>query len=322
MIPLAILSVCLSVGFSQGPAKWPLVPNSLFAINGVATGSAMLQHVQVSLQTTAPSPEKVAKNEPADPTTSNIALPNDSSAWKSLQILFTTTTDGTLAKFGGLSLAVKNGHLWYLKESSQLDIGALRPDGLNDIQFVKHYDSVLASINGERALQTVTPTGPLLPLQVGMDSWKGAIIGVCGYSRELTEDEIVANLHAGQSMAKALNADTKTVTINAELGALTPVPELDRIAPYRTALVAEEYTITSIQSGRMSALKPGMKIRVFRFGLIAGKKTDVANAKTGDKAQMVIQPLSSDPKFEKEFQVDNLDGDISALYFVDVTPTK
>ena len=247
-------------------------------------------------------------------------LPENAPSWKSLEILFTGAADGTLATFGGVTVVVKNGRIGYRKDSGILDIGPLRADGINDVQWIKHLDSYLVSVNGEKQIQTVTPTAPVLPVEVGPDGWKAGIIGVCGYARALTDDEVVANQKAGFTFAKSLNADTKTVTIHAELGAFTPVPELDRIAPYRSALVAEEYTILSISSGRMSALKPGMKIRVFRWGLLAAKKTDVAGIKTGDKADMVIQPLSADPKFEKEFQVDTLDGDISALYFVDVTP--
>ncbi len=65
-----------------------------------------------------------------------------------------------------------------------------------------------------------------------------------------------------------------------------------------------------------------MKVRVFRWGIRAGEKTALQNAKVGDHAKMVLQPYDSDPKFEREFQVDTLDQDISALVFVDVTPQK
>ena len=303
MTTLTVLAACI-VGFvPQGSAststlKWPLVPDPLFALNGTASETP-LQHVQISIKTDG------IKEDPksSDKDAASLILPLGSPAFKSLQLLFMSTADGTLAKFGGISLVVKTGHIWFAKDGNQVDIAPLKADGLNDVQVVKHVDSLIAYINGEHSVQTMMPTAPLLPLQVGLDTWKGTILG-------------------GQGIAKSLTADTKTVTVNAELGAFTPVPELERIAPYRSALVAEEYTITSITSGRMSAIKPGLKIRVFRWGLLAGKKTDVASIKTGDKAQLVIQPLSADPKYEKEFQVDTLDGDISAVYFVDVTPAK
>ena len=299
---------------------WPLVPDSLFAINGIVNGAAQLQHVSVALRADSTPLDKVASDK--DVTSTTLALPSSTPIWRSLEILFTSTADGTLAKFGGISIVVKSGHIWFSHDGGLLDIAPIKVDSLNDIQLVKQYDSLLAYVNGERANQTITPPAPLLPLQVGLETWKGTIIGVCGYYKVLSGDEVIGNLHAGQVMSKALYADTKTVTVDAELGAMTAVPELSQIAPYRSALVAEEYTILNIAAGRMSALKTGMKIRIFRWGLKGGDKTDVAKIKTGDKATMTIQPLSADPKYEKEFQVDTLDGDISALYFVDITPAK
>lgn len=314
---LMVLRLSYQSSASSDP-KWPILPDPQFVVNGINQDGGTAQRVVIGLKALA-EPETKVQSTSIIPTTTKI-LPEPSVPWKSLEILFTGSADGTLATFGGVTVLVKNGHLGYKKDSGFLDVGPLRSDGLNDVQWVKHLDSYLVSINGEKQNQTVTPDSSTLPIQIGPDGWKAGIVGVCGYSRTLTDDEVVANQKAGFAFAKSLNADTKTVTVHAELGAFTVVPELDRIAPYRSALVAEEYTILTITNGRMSALKPGMKVRVFRWGLLAGKKTDVANLKSGDKADFVIQPLGADPKYEKEFQVDTLDGDISALYFVDVTP--
>lgn len=322
MISFTLAASLVLYGFSQGnPAPgphWPLVPDPLFAVNGIAHGEAGLQHVSVAVRNDGATVVKPA--ELKDPTSSEVTLPPGLSRWRTIEVMFTSAADGTLLSFGDLSVAVKQGRLWFARNGHMWDIAPLKADSLNDVQLVTHLDSYLAYVNGQRSAQTITVPAAIVPIQVGLDTWKGSVIGVCGYAKELSEDEVVANLHAGQAVAKAVYADTKTVTIEAELGAFTAVPELSQIAPYRSALVAEEYKILRISKGRMAALKEGMKVRIFRWGLKAGDKTDIAKIKTGDKATMVIQPLSADPKYEKEFQVDTLDGDISALYFVDVTP--
>ncbi len=319
IFPLLVLGLG-SIQDTSPTLRWPLVPDSMFAINGVASGSAQLVHVLIASKTDIPKDEKTISEN--DPTNSFFALTNPGAPVKSLQISFMAAGDGTLLKFGGVTIIAKSGHLMFAKEKTPLEIATLRSDSQNDIQLVKHYDSLITYVNGKRVNQTITPSSPLIPIQIGMDGWTGAIIGVAGYGKALTEDEVIANQRSAQALAKSLLADTKTVTVEAQLTALTPVPELDRIAPYRSALVAEEYTIVEITKGRMSALKSGMKVRIFRWGLLAGKKTDVATAKVGDKATMLIQPLSADSKYEKEFQVDNLDNDISALYFVEPTVSK
>jgi len=317
---VAFASLCAATIRPQAPAqksspKWPIVPASLFAFNGVDTiGAVHVQHLHVEIKSDR-------SLEDRDPANASVELPADSPAWKSLQIAFIPQTNGTLARFGGLDLTIKAGHVWFTKDGNQLDIAPIHDRALNDIQLVKHLDYLLAYVNGERANQTITPTSALLPLQVGLDTWKGTIVGVAGYARELTGDEVVANQHGAKALSKGLFGDTRTVTVEADLEAITLVPEPDSIAPNRSALVAEEYTIVTIVSGRMSALKPGLKIRVFRWGIRDGAVTDLAKAKVGDHANMVIQPLSADKKYEKEVQVDTLDSDINALYFVDVTPS-
>jgi len=84
----------------------------------------------------------------------------------------------------------------------------------------------------------------------------------------------------------------------------------------------EEYKVLKVVSGHMSAIKPGTKIRIYRYGIKAGEKTAIKDLKLGDHAKMVIVPYDSDPKYGREFQVDTLDPDISIPLFVDVTPDK
>ena len=320
MMTIALAALCLMAPV-QTSLHWPLVPDPHFAINGIdANGAAQLAHATISIKADPLGNRKQVTD--ASGTSATMTLPPGSSTWKTLQIAFTYSADGTLAKFGGISLVVKGGHLWFKKDDTKLDVAPLLADDFNDVQIIKHYNSLLAYVNGARASLSILPTKPLLPLEVGLDTWKGTIIGVAGYPRELTVDEMFANENAAHSLAKSLFADTPKFTVEGELLAATPIPDIEKIRPYRSALLAEEYKVVRIVSGRASAIKPGMKIRIFRWGIRAGEKTEVKNAKIGDHHDLLIQRYDSDPKFEREFQLDNLDPDISIPLFVDVTPDK
>jgi hypothetical protein len=306
---------------SQIGLHWPMVPNTLFVVNGIdANGAATIGHIKVAEKsgvTVIGKPEIDATGASA-----SLVMPPYTTPWKTLQIVFSATADGPLASFGGIDVAIKDGYLWFSKAGNQIKIAPVVPDGLNDVQLLSHFDSLLVQVNGTRSAQSVLPTKALVPIEIGKPPFKGTIIGVVAYTRELSADELFVNGKAAQSMAKALFADTAKATVEAELTAITPVPDLERIRPYRSALLAEEYKVIRVVSGRMSALKPGTKIRVLRYGIKAGEKTALKDAKLGDHATMPLQLYDPDSKISREFRVDDLEPDITTPIFVDLTPIE
>ncbi len=306
---------------AQSGLHWPLVPGPQFVINGIdSNGTALIEHVKIAEHegTTSIGAAKLFGKG----TAARLWVPEETKPWKTLQIVFTPKVDGTLVNCGGINFVVRDGFLWFGAEESAVKLAPILTDDLNDVQIISHLGSLLTFVNGKRTGRSILAKKPLLPVEVGLDKWKGAIVGIAAYTRELSVDELYGNETAAKDMAKALFADTPKVTIEAELTAVTPVPELERIRPYRSALLAEEYKVVRVVSGRMSAIKPGTKIRVFRYGIKAGEKTALKDAKLGDHAEMLIQPYDSDPKFSREFQVDTLDPDISIPLFVDVSPAN
>lgn len=112
------------------------------------------------------------------------------------------------------------------------------------------------------------------------------------------------------------------VTADLQLVATTPIPTAAKIRPYRSALVAQEYTVKTIVKGKDADVKAGSKIRVLRWGLIDAKPTKVAKAKKGDKVRLTFKRLAGWTEMEREFQVDNLESDLSVTYFVEVGKPK
>src|SRR5579872_3525210 len=117
MTILAVAALCLAGAGRQEPAKavkWPLVPDWTFAVNALDSGSSMpVQHVLVSVQ-----PDAKAGTRPAldkDGSALFLGLPPVTPAWKTLQIVFLSGGDGTLARFGGIALTVKGGRIEFTK---------------------------------------------------------------------------------------------------------------------------------------------------------------------------------------------------------------
>lgn len=298
---------------------WPMVPNTLFVVNGIDNaGSANLQHLKIA--------EKAGVMSIGSPRTggdgswASLAIPPSTKLWKSLQIAFAYSADGPVARFGDVEVMVKGGSLWLSKGSTVYRLAAASQNDLTDLQIVSEAGGLSVSVNGKAFGQSVSGGKAAYPIEVGLDPFKGTFAGVAAYIRALSVDEQVANDTAVREKSKALFADTLKVKVEGEMTASTPVPELERIRPYRSALIAEEYKVVRIVSGRNSSIKPGMKIRIFRYGIKAGEKTAVKDAKVGSHATMLIQGFDSDVKFGREFHVDDLEPDITIPLFVDVTP--
>lgn len=115
-----------------------------------------------------------------------------------------------------------------------------------------------------------------------------------------------------------LHNPTDSVTADLKLLATSKVPLAARIKPYRNALVAQEYLVLKVIKGKALDFKPNTKIRVFRWGVLDEKPTAVGKAKKGDKLRLTVSPLNGWTQMEREFQVDELDGDLSITYYVEV----
>ncbi|MGV3614957.1 MAG: hypothetical protein ACO1SV_06440 [Fimbriimonas sp.] len=124
------------------------------------------------------------------------------------------------------------------------------------------------------------------------------------------------------SAVVALQAPSTPVTADLVLLATSPTPDVAKIRPYRSALVAQEYQVKTIVSGKNPDVKAGSKIRLFRWGLMDGKPTKVGKAKKGDKVRLTFKPLAGWTQMEREFQVDTLESDLAITYFVEVGKPK
>jgi hypothetical protein len=94
----------------------------------------------------------------------------------------------------------------------------------------------------------------------------------------------------------------------------TPTPE--QIAPYRNALVINEYEVVSVREGKLDA----KKIRVAEWGLYDTKpaKARMFSTKIFRNQPIHLEPFESNPQMERELKFDTLPEDFETPQFVRV----
>ena len=89
--------------------------------------------------------------------------------------------------------------------------------------------------------------------------------------------------------------------LEAALVATSEVPDASRIAPYREALVVNEYQVKEVRSTAAKwrfpgKTEPGSMIRVAQWGLLDSLKTDLTRAKVGAVRRMALESFDKHPE--------------------------
>jgi hypothetical protein len=110
---------------------------------------------------------------------------------------------------------------------------------------------------------------------------------------------------------------TKSTVVVADVTAITTVPEPSSILPYRHAIVTEEYKVVEVKSGHIDKVDIGKLIRVARWGVVNGQKTDVSGTRVGDRILLTLELYSDHPDLEHYYTVDTLPDNFSLPYLLD-----
>jgi hypothetical protein len=146
-------------------------------------------------------------------------------------------------------------------------------------------------------------------------AWQGWIDAVAIYNRPLAKSEVKANTDA---FTKILTERKMPERIVAEVNLLetskTPTP--DQIAPYRNALVINEYEVVSVRQGKLDA----KKIRVAEWGLWDTKpaKDKIFSPERFRNQLILLEPFESNPQMERELVFNTLPEDFDAPQFARV----
>jgi len=145
--------------------------------------------------------------------------------------------------------------------------------------------------------------------------WQGWIDAVAVYDRPLAEAEAKANAAV---FAKIIAARKMPAPLVAEVNLLakSKVPTSAQIAPYRNALVINEYEVVSVLEGKLEA----KKIRVAEWGLWDTREVKgwTFTPHYFRNKFIRLEPFESNPQMESELVFDTLPEDFEAPQFVRV----
>lgn len=232
-----------------------------------------------------------------------------------LEILLIGNSDGLVATFGTTKVLVKQGKLLIASAGKLLPAGPAPAGAPIHLVFSSGTTGKLF-VNGNPVMSATSST---LPFSVGGNGWTGALLGATSFDKPILPPEVLQRWSAAKGYAAEHPVETASITVEGELESFTDVPDPARIKPYRNALIAQEYVVRNILSGHTADVAKGTRIRVFRWGVLDGEPTGLTKQKKGDVVKMTLIKLAGNLKYEREYQVDDLDTDVTMSYYVDET---
>jgi hypothetical protein len=191
---------------------------------------------------------------------------------------------------------------------------------------------LVAYLDGKKCFETDKVTGSLKAWGYGelyfgdnhnggRHAWRGKIEGVAIYRRFVEAEEAKKNHAAIMARLKARKV-LPQIELEGKLLATSRIPELREIAPYRDALVINEFAVgkvvkTSPDWKFDGRIESGQRIRVAQWGMVDGIKTNLAQAKIGQTYRLVLEVLIGHPEKVEEIDTSNSlpeDFEVPILY--------
>jgi Concanavalin A-like lectin/glucanases superfamily len=138
----------------------------------------------------------------------------------------------------------------------------------------------------------------------GGNEWEGRLEGVAIYNRSMGRDEAAAKHNAIATRLKS-RTELPRLVVRPRLIEAAEVPAPEAIAPYRRALVINEYEVEEVVEGTYEH----KRILVAEWGVMDGKRIAVDFAKAGRR--IAVEPFDAHPELRGE-RID-MDRLLSAL---------
>ncbi len=191
---------------------------------------------------------------------------------------------------------------------------------------------LVAYLDGKQVYETKEVTGSLKAWGYGelcfgdnhnggRHGWLGRLEDVAIYKRFIEPVEARQDAELALARIKARRS-LPQVEVEAKLTGASRVPTVAEIAPYRDALVINEFVIDKVVRKSADwtakpAIEPGGKIRVAQWGLVDGIPTAVGRAKAGDVQRLVLETYDNHPDKLDELEASNSleeDFDVPLVY--------
>jgi hypothetical protein len=199
-------------------------------------------------------------------------------------------------------------------------------DGIRPYHLVVTYQpgELVAYLDGKQVLKTDAVKGAMerfAPVTIsGTDRWSkrwsGWLDAAALYGRTLSAQEAAANHQAWQQLWKQQSVPPYVLT-RVKLLDKSAVPTPEKIAPYRNALVVNEFEVLEVLRGEL----PAKKIRVAEWGLYDTKQTKSWAYSPGRKntqdMTILLEPFAGKPERELLFDTLKEDFDVPTLLRVE-----
>ena len=147
----------------------------------------------------------------------------------------------------------------------------------------------------------------------GKSSWRGKFEHLALYNRFIEEPEAAKNaaaVAADLAQRKAL----PRIEVEATLIAKSKVPDPKQMAPYRHALIVNEYSVEKVLKGKYEQ----KTIRVAQWGMRDLKPTPLAALKPGTSVKLVLETFADHDELVPELISDTLKEDFDMKLYTDV----
>jgi hypothetical protein len=146
-----------------------------------------------------------------------------------------------------------------------------------------------------------------------MNNWRGTFEYLAIYNRFIEGDEAAKNaavVAADLAQRKAL----PRIEVQAKLVTKSKVPDPGQIAPYRSALIVNEYEVEKVLQGAYA----GKTIRVAQWGMLDLKPTPLASRVPGASVKLVLETFTDHDELVPELISDTLKENFDLVIYTDV----
>ncbi len=145
------------------------------------------------------------------------------------------------------------------------------------------------------------------------NTWRGTFEHVAMYNRFIEEPEAAKNA-AAVAASLAQRKPLPRIEVQATLVAKSKLPDPGQMAPYRNALVVNEYAVEKVLQGTYAP----QTIRVAQWGIIDLKATPLAAQPPGARVKLVLERFADHHELESELIADTLEENFDLNLYTDV----
>jgi len=147
----------------------------------------------------------------------------------------------------------------------------------------------------------------------GKKTWHGTFEYVAMYNRFIEEDEAAKNA-AAVAADLAKRKTLPRIEVQATLIGKSKIPDPRQMAPYRNALIVNEYSVDKVLKGTYA----GKTIRVAQWGMLDLKPTPLAALEPGASVKLVLETFADHDELVPELISDTLKEDFELKLYTDV----